>query len=452
MSEVIIRFINASAFSTESFPAISRVAGFLDAKNFFKLQQSLGIESNPRQPKKSAVTTEIAETLKNTPEYFHLMSKGILLSATTCQELDRNRFKLSFEDNDYGRAGILDGGHNTFAIGRFMLSSVMSETEVRGVKDWPTYREAWGQYEAAIEECLEEFSFIVPVEVLFPSRQNEDSLRDWGEAIRDITHARNNNLQLTDATKDNFLGFYDFLKESLPKEIVENVEWKTNEGGRIKAADIVALSLIPLSCLPSSVAGSRPFNPVQIYNSKQACVEEFRKILSENGNGEWAGSNFTLKSPSVKSALSMTGKILEAYDLVYELFPNAYNSNEGKFGRIEDVRIYDPENAQTGNKKYSKKRFSSRYFEKEVDYQFADGFFVPIVVALRELIKFDEKSKQLAWVSDPITFLRQNLKDILVQYSTVIRMAKYDPQKIGKDRGSYLLAETSIRMVRLLQK
>lgn len=447
MSEVIIRFVHVSAFSSEKVPSISRVAGFIDAKNFFELQQSLGIDSNPRQPKKSSVTDDIAETLEKKPNYFHLMSKGLLISATSCKELERHRFKLSFSNNDYGPAGILDGGHNTFAIGRYMLDYVMdNKSDVKKIRDWPTYRNAWEQQASVLKEYLDDFQFLVPIEVLYPTHQDEDdSLREWGEAILDITSARNNNLQLTDSTKDNFQGLYDFLKETLPDELSKKIEWKTNDGGEIKVADVVAISLIALSTLPESVTKTKNFNPVQIYRSKQACVEEFRRILVDGGNGIEAGSNFTLQNEGVKSALSLTGKLLQGYDEIFCQLPEAYNANEGKFGRIQDVRIWDPTKAETGEKKYSRKPFLSKFFGKEAQYQYAEGYFVPLVVALRQLISYDDNLGIVNWNTDPIKFIEAHINSIVSEYATVIKMSKYEPQKIGKDRGSYQIAENAVR-------
>ena len=60
--QVIIKL----AQSCMTVPAISqhvgRITGLVDAANFFKLMGVLSVDSNPRQPKESAVTKEIIET------------------------------------------------------------------------------------------------------------------------------------------------------------------------------------------------------------------------------------------------------------------------------------------------------------------------------------------------------------------------------------------------------
>lgn len=48
-------------------------------------------------------------------------SKGILLASSSYESLDRGRYRLSFASHDEVE-GILDGGHNTLAIGSYILS------------------------------------------------------------------------------------------------------------------------------------------------------------------------------------------------------------------------------------------------------------------------------------------------------------------------------------------
>ena len=451
-NQIIIRLSQACETSEILSKHIGRITGLIDAENFAKLMNNLGIESNPRKPKESAVTREILDTLKENPERFHLMSKGILVSSSSCDVLERNRFKLDFENNGYAQPGILDGGHNTFAIAKHLLGYVLDDMEIKKIRDWESLVPIWKKCNERLadlftntsnEDGAMELRFVVPIEIIFPRNPVDDETLDlWGLSHRDITHARNNNVQLTDATKDHHQGFYNYLKETLPENVRKKIEWKTNDGGQIKAADVVSLALIPLSKLSKDIIGTE-ISPVKLYNSKQYCVEVFREILEKKGNGTWKGSTYDLTNKSIKSALDLVPRLIELYDFIYINFPDAYNKAGGKFGRIDGVRIYDEQH--TTDKKYSKKPFHTKYHECETDYQYADGFIVPLVVGLKEIMEFDSDGNVL-WLFDPKEFLKENFSNILGMYSSIIKFANWDPQKIGKDKGSYEIVSGAIKM------
>lgn len=449
-TNVVVRFSQACETDVNVSKLIGRVTGLINAENFAKLMSVMDIDSNPRKPKESSVTRDICDTLNNNPDLFHLMSKGILVSASSCLTLDRNRFKIDFEDTGYARPGILDGGHNSFAIAKFILSK--TNAELKNVKDWESLVPVWIENNDSILELFSDpqllislgLNFLIPIEVIFPrDTVDADVLNFWGESHRDITHARNNNAQLTDSTKDHHQGFYDYLKQTLPETLQKRIEWKTNDGGVIKAADVVSLALIPLSKLPKDVIGV-DINLTKIYNSKQYCVEIFRQILEINGNGHWKGQSYNLTNPLIMSALDLVATIIEAYDFIYKDFPDAYNKADGSFGRISGVRIYDPK--KTGDQKYSKKRFHTKYTLTECDYSYADGFIIPLVVGLKELIDVDLSQDKLYWKNEPKLFISKCFPKVLGMYSALIRATNWDPQKIGKDKGSYEIVAGAIQI------
>ncbi len=446
-----IRLVHLCDTGSVLSPTIGRITGLVNAENFIKLMKVMTVDSNPRSPKESGVTREIIGTLQRNPSLFHFMSKGILLSASGCRPLERNRIELNFASNDFATPGILDGGHNTFAIAKYLLSYVLAESELKPVKDWATLIIVWRQIEKVLADLITggngedsgvEPGFLIPFEVIYPRHTDDpDEMKIWGESHRDITHARNNNVQLTDSTKDHHQGFYDYLKGVLPENIAQNIEWKAGETGSIKAADVVALALIPLSKLPKSVTGVE-VNLPKIYNSKQYCVETFRSILSFQGNGVFHGESFELLNPQIKSALDLVPSILVAYDHIYKNFPYWYNEADGSFGRITGVRLFRA-GPNDNPKKYSSKPFSTKFGEESADYQFADGFILPLIVGLRSLIQVRDSDPTCIWALEPTDFLDTHQKKIMNIYTTVIRLAQWDPQKIGKDRGSYEIAQAA---------
>jgi hypothetical protein len=283
--KAIVRFFESSVQRPEQFPNVSRLIGLVNAKGFARLIDVISIESNPRMPKVSSVTKDIIDSLESKQSKFHLMTKGVLLSAYECKALDRGRFELVMEDQENDEIfGILDGGHNTLAIGKHLLSLVAEESELRKVKDWESFQDLWPRYSDEVAVEAENCTFLVPVEVIFPTSTSTECVESYIDSIIEITDARNNNSQLSEETKSNYAGYFDKLKASLDSELVDQVEWKANDGGRIKLPDIVALSLIPLSLLEDEKA----FNPVIIYSSKSKCVLEFNRFFergSQKGQG-----------------------------------------------------------------------------------------------------------------------------------------------------------------------
>ncbi|POZ50452.1 hypothetical protein AADEFJLK_03647 [Methylovulum psychrotolerans] len=60
-------------------------------------------------------------------------------------------------------------------------------------------------------------------------------------------------------------------------------------------------------------------------------------------------------------------------------------------------------------------------------------------------MELDDQDK-VKWLFDPKAFLTHNIANILGMYSSIIKFAKFDPQKIGKDKGSYEIVAGAIKM------
>lgn len=393
------------------------------------------LESNPRNPKRSGVTGDIILSLQDTPELFPLMSKGVLISTNTCKKLERNRFEITFVNPKVN--GILDGGHNTLAIALFFLGNAgASDKEIRKVKRWSDLKVLWNEYSDVLTETKKSTKFLVPAEIIYPKHANSEDL-DFVTSIMEIARARNNNTQLSEETKSNKMGHYEAIKEFVDPALFEKIEWKTNDGGLIKVRELIALSLIPLS----KTEIGKDINPVHIYSSKAECVSLFDKIILADGISKPSASGEFLREvvdPVVLSALKMIDKLPELYDLIYARLPDAYNkSSNGKFGLINSV-------ATSSGK--------TKYYGIPVDYNYPEGFMMPLVFSLSELMTTN-KSGKLVWITEPEEFIATYLNDIMASYGElVIKMSAYDPQKVGKNRGSYALASMAVRDVLMRNK
>ncbi len=436
---VLIR-MDQAAEQTHGF--IKRVHGLVKLKGLIPLISDLDLEANPRDSKVSKVTNDIRESLEKTPETFPYKTKGILVASSSYTLRDRSRYELNFVNPQI--EGILDGGHNTLAIGMHILELAMGDdfNEVeKQIKLWDDFKKAWDINQPRIKafrDALEEgdlaLDSFVPVELLLPSDPDDEIVvEEFNKALLEICAARNNNAQLRIEAKANAQGYFDALKDQLPPEIAERVEWRPNEGGDVKTPDIVALTWIPLSFYGGEFSDEEgklveSVSMPQIYASKGECVNRFDRLMSSPDVSEVKGGNFKrdLKSAKVLTAFKIAGDLPELFDLIYELFPDTYNSQDGKFGRIKEVKKMNGSKIKT-----------TKFGKRGIAWKYPEGYVWPLVAGLRALMEKGDDGR-LRWkVENPADFIKSHFPQVVSTYKGVIELVDYDPQKVGKASAAY---------------
>ena len=436
---VVVKFTN---LSVRDDGKLRKIQGEMDASNFVKILDYARLDANPRDAKKGSLTEDIYETLEKTPELFQYKSKGILLSSKCVDLLERQRVRINIEDPEI--EGILDGGHNSLAIALFLLDKLEESKNVtKTIKRWKDLEKIWGNYADIIKDALkeEDVQFLVPIEII--TTKDGQEYGGFVVDILDIAQARNNNAQLTEETKANKAGYYEDFKKFLPEELKDQFEWKTNDGGRIKVRDLVALAMIPLSIVSEKLA-NEIINPVDIYSSKGKCVETFNQIF-EDGNVSKETPEGIRKAYNKKflSALKLTADIPAIYDMLFDQVPDAYNIVSPGYGRITAVKVYDPAKAKENKKegKYLRKPPKSKFFQTKLKcgFESPDGFIVPLLWGLTSLI--GDNGEELFWkVPDPLEFLKLSLSEVMKLYVGTMKSFDFDPPRVGKNGGSYELA------------
>jgi len=441
---VMIRF---DEVSQRDKYGLRRLEGTAVPSSMIQLIDIADLRANPREAKVGDVTDEIEETLKTTPQWFQFKSKGILIAAANCMPRERKRFELTFEDEDI--EGVLDGGHNLLAIAlhilRIALGVERAKVVLRGVKRWEQVPAIWRAHRNQIDEIKQDLDFLTPVEVIYP--QDGAAGRDeFEDAVLDVARARNNNAQLTEETKANKAGFYDAIRDSIDDKLVSEIEWKTNDGGRIKVRDLVALSWIPLSKIDEDLPGKKDFSPVAMYRNKGACVSWYNKLMeSDDISVRTKGDIRELTHKGVKSALGLMKDIPHLFDLIYSEFPEAYNQASPGFGRISSVRIWDESKARSGDPKYLPNPPRTKFYGAECSYDFPEGFVMPIAWGLSALMECKDGKVQWRHGRDPVKFIKKNLGKTLQVYHGMIHMGGYDPQKVGKTLACYNLVANDFK-------
>jgi len=426
----------------QTIEGITRVSGFVRARHFMPLIDVLDLDANPRSSKVGRVTTAIMESIANTPDEFPFKSKGVLLGATDYERLDRGRIRTTFRDAHV--EGILDGGHNTLAIGLHLLKLAgVPDVQLRKAKNWFTFRELWDSETVRLKELRgratafdsrdDDLNFLIPVELIVPSDPDDQvQIDQFQSSILEICEARNNNAELVVGAKSNKAGFYDDLRKYLPEGIAARIEWKPNEPGTsVKVQDLIAMAWLPLSLLnPMPVdEGERPVVPPipqNLYRNKGECMQKFHDLMSMDAVTHDRAGNADLYNPNVRSALKLAAQLPELFDLIYAEFPNAYNANEGRYGRITAVnKMNVPGRSKT-----------ARFSGAEVQANSPDGYLYPLLWGLTALMRRDEDGR-VEWTVDPAEFLKDHLAEIAQKFKLIMQVLDYDPVKIGKAPAAY---------------
>lgn len=442
-----IRFEPGVAEQTEGY--IKRIIGFVRSKYVCDLLDNVTLESNPRKPKRNPVVDTILREIRDSEDIFPFKTKGILIAASEYRQLEGRRYGLIFNESEHEGEGLLDGGHNMLALGLYFLEELENGKEItRRIRYWEDMKNAWSAHRDEIRKIRDQFDFKLPVELLVPSdpidsEEGEGVFFYFKDALFSICAARNNNAQLSILAKENKKGFFDSIRNLLPKEISDRVEWKTNEWNdktktSISPRDIIAFSWIPLmvlneaGCLPKEDNGDKKFViAVQnIYSGKGKLAEEFDKLMGDpEVSGPPRNGKYELHNSTVASAFEVSAKLPILYDHIFLNMPDAYNKTGGSFGGINAVK-YGKEKGKRPRK------FLSPYMQKESDYKVPDGYIPPILYGLSALMEVD-KNGNVDWKTDPEAFLNKHLGELMLTFGGLMRTVNFDPQKVGKNQVFY---------------
>ena len=232
-------------YAEQSGDVITRIFGTLSPTDIAKLMEDrIPLDPNPRIPTKNPVVKAILESLDHSPNLFRYMTKGILFSGTLTR-VGGDSFDYDF---DVANGGIIDGGHNFFAICLYLLmihrhNTVSANSDIgrsirkkiaEGVRDWDSLCEVWHEHYPTMRNIIESkrntYGFEIPVEFLIPT---PGCGTKFEADIKRISTARNNNVQLTREAISQHRGSYRLLELNLPLDIKTKVLWKSGDRGRI---------------------------------------------------------------------------------------------------------------------------------------------------------------------------------------------------------------------------
>lgn len=290
-----------------------------------KIPEGISLETNPReQNMRTKVARKIKEGLMDSSTPFHILNRGILLSARNISFNNKSsHVTIDMGDNPV-IYGIVDGGH--------------------------TYRTILECKEAVIKQELTQY---VRIEVL-------TGIED---IFQNVADSRNTSTQVTDqAIAELNDKFTPIIKDALTtKPYAGDIAYRENEEARIDVSDILALMfMFNIDKFPD-----KDNLPVQAYSAKASTLRSYLK--------EYDAYGATSKNAYYKMK-DILPDIIELADEIEITMAEKYQefTGVGAFGRVRGVDRIDR---------------TSLYLERELHHKISKGLIFPIIGAFRALVK-----------------------------------------------------------------
>lgn len=466
---------------------LTKVIGLLSAIELVKLMDDISLKPNPRSPNINKITKAITKTLETDPDLLQYKTKGILTAGQILAQKG-NVWTIDFTTPIYG--GVLDGGHNFFAIMRVLVIDAVRHKynsnraednrrrkDVEKIKSWRDLTERWLTYGSDVRTLLEslgrlsslavgqnklakKMSFLLPIEVISPSVGVLD--REVQEIIHEISVARNNNVQLKDIAIAQHKGSYELLKHILPDDINSKVQWKSGENQcPIAPTKIVPLALLPLKKLEDSMVLKKlsdiinatgeandeedetsfpPVKLISMYTSTAGCVSVYSQVIDAVANLQESGGDRDGIVESVIESLNVIRDLPTLWDSLEYSFENlfslAVSGNEKKYAELP-----------CNNKGAAKKETPTRFYSKQIPkgkFIARAGFVTPLFMSIcSSFLAYDTEDRKVKWIVPPDAIMHefqlpsQPCREMMREYVSLIKVMDYDPSKFGKSPMSY---------------
>jgi AIPR protein len=354
------------------------------------LPKDIPLDPDPRVPKvKGPVIRKISGSLESNDGRFHLLNRGITISAREV-EYDNRKNLLKVRIPDTGEQhGIIDGGH--------------------------TYRAITDAVDKGVESGDQSFDLqYVHLEILVGIENH----------LADIAEARNFSVQLKSWTLAAYRKDFEWFLEAIEPEFRNYVRTSENDPEPVGILDLIQiLSAVNPILFPAAVA------PIEAYKNAGKCLEYFVDGTDKYGYKKFA--------PIAKD-------VLRLYDYVRFNWKEAYNAEDelGRRGRLGA-------RAEMHKRKRNRSALATYYFLDQEhgpvkgDVPVEKGFALPVIASFRALV--EEKGHSFRWSTSPFKFFDEHgskLVKLIMAYSD---SANSDPHVVGRDPQAYTALYTELR-------
>lgn len=346
------------------------------------------METNPRKQNiRNGVSKKIKESLLNRGSDFHLLNRGILLSALDVRYNNYDSM-MTIDFSDPNVHGDVDGGHTL----RIILENA---------------------------QFLEEGQQFVKIEIL----TGVESIYE------DLAEARNTSTQVQDKSIANLRDQFEMIKDIISTEpFKDDVYFMENDDGNIDVGEILAL--LNLFDIDEYKNNGDSF-PVISFSSKKRCIDKYIKLYREYEDNP--------ENPYVKMKPIMID-IFQLYDLLEREIANYYKAMTpgGKYGSVKGVSIAKEGTSQVQTKFYHNPRA----------YVSPSGFLVPILGAFRALV--EESNGVYQWKKNPFELMKKIGPELVSTTIDRHRTLGNNPAAVGKDSGNWKLLYMRVLMEALM--
>jgi hypothetical protein len=419
---------------------IRRVVGLVRLANLVSLISAATLESNPRRPKRNAIVESIKSELNAIDQLFTYKTRGLLIGAENVSELGEAHFELRLVDQNI--EGILDGGHNTLAIGLAILESATHRNQsINRISDWIEFKRVWKENQVGIEawatgERDDLGNMVVGIEFILPIDQHDEESKSlFRRSIIDICSARNTSSPLKNSTMLDKAGLLDPLKSRLDEHLAARIQWTQNGQGTVKADDLITKALVPFKVLSDnypviSTSGKRILSksPQTLYSSRGEAVNLYRDFMqSDTLTKRTPDYRRVVRGVEGESAFDIAAEIPKIYDLIYSLFADAFDS--AGYGKLMDLNSIIKYNHRNRDRLFLPMSGNS------TKVVFPEALIQPILRGLSVLLEFDSTTGRVKWrVASPEHFISSHMNEIVKPIAKAyIQNYSETPDRFGKD-------------------
>jgi hypothetical protein len=372
------------------------IHAYVPIRNFPSGQVSDDI--NPRSHEKlpNRLANTIEDSLKNNPQFFHLLNRGVLVLADKAR-YDNLTETLSFTVSDAHQNGMADGATTDRVLAR--IKTEIPEFDKLKLENIPEY--------------LQDAN--VHVEIISG---------DIGGMLVDLASARNTSVQVKEFALENLGGGFDWLKSSLQGTEFENrIRFRENDSQPVDVRQILGLLTL---FHPKWSQEKR--EPIIAYSNKGDVLDHFR-------DKEW--------KDGYRSLEKVTVDILRMYDYINVNFQKRY----------EEYKVQIGSKARLGMRKEVRFKDTGFYVlplsQQKTQYLIPDGWLYPILGSFRMLLKYNSPPGFAEWLLDPFRFFDGIGSNLIADVVEESEAMNHNAASVGKSRPLWNSLRKSVEMRRL---
>lgn len=349
--------------------------------NVLDFDTSIPLSPNPRVPKANKVTRQIVDSLRKWDGAFHILNRGITISA---KELDYDpqlrQLTVVIPDGD-SNYGILDGGHTKLSIEEALRDGV---PEGDALSD---------QYIRL--EVLEGVEDILP---------RLAGARNFSEIVKPLSLA-------TYGKK------LDWLKDAV-HPYTDKVSWFQNDDGKIDAIELIQILAAMNPC-----QFDRYKQPVDAYKNAGKCLD-YATDPGDQHRYKWLAP--------------VALDIWKLYDTVRHKWWDYYRLPDpvtGKPGRPRAT--LELSQRKRGKAKLMQYVTLGKAGDPEKDCHVEKGLVIPLLSGFRALLKEDAENQTYTWETSPFDFFQRHGQVLVRKIMEASDQRSKNPNTVGRDPTVY---------------